>query len=107
MTLYLKALEIATASNNFGGMVTILLKVIEMSLLIATQLKYNAKNGMNDETRTLYQQMLDSVSKQVLFDQKVKSVMDQFLALTMQRVYEGQERLHQMASDRQGSVIEF
>ena len=41
MSLHLRALEIAIAANNAGGVFSIMLKIIEMSLLIASQLKYN------------------------------------------------------------------
>ena len=41
MALYVKALEIAIAANNSGGVFSIMLKIIETSLLMASQLKYN------------------------------------------------------------------
>ena len=54
MMLYMRALEVAIASNNSGGVFSIMLKIIEMSLLIASQLKYNSGPSMTDETRTRY-----------------------------------------------------
>ena len=53
-----------------------MLKLIEISLLIASQLKYNTGSGMSQETRTHYQQILDTVSKQVLYEPKLKTMMD-------------------------------
>lgn len=54
MLLYMRALEVAIANNNSGGVFSIMLKIIEMSLLIASQLKYNSGPSMTDETRTRY-----------------------------------------------------
>lgn len=77
-----------------------MLKIIEMSLLIASQLKYGKGPGMTDETSMRYLQMLETVSKQVLYDISLKKMMDSFLAITMQSIHEGQDHANR-------TVIEF
>ena len=41
MHLHLRALDIAITSNNFAGVFQVMLKIIEISLRVALQLKYN------------------------------------------------------------------
>ena len=67
MQLYLRAFEIAITSNNSAGVFQVMLKIIELSLLIAMQLKYiSIGSGMNEEIRTRYHQILETVNKLVL-----------------------------------------
>lgn len=67
MQLYLRAFEIAISSNNSAGVFQVMLKIIELSLLIAMQLKYiSIGSGMNEEIRTRYHQILETVNKLVL-----------------------------------------
>lgn len=82
--LYLRALEISQAAENYEAIFHSILKIIEKGLLITTQLKYNTGAVISDRTRTCYMQIIERLREQVLFNPKLKVMLDQFYLMTMQ-----------------------
>ena len=80
MTSYKAALDIAVAGSNAGGVFVSMLKIIEKSLRMATQLKYGGR-VLTDEVKYAYGKILENVTKPVLSDSMLKRFTSAFAAL--------------------------
>lgn len=103
MNNYKAALDIAVAESNAGGVFVAMLKIIEKSLRMATQLKYGG-SMLTDELKFNYAKILENVTKQVLGDSSLKRFASAFAALAQdnfnQIIQDNQQKLGGLRADQ-------
>lgn len=98
--LLTRALEIAIDSDDASGVFLTILRLVQTSLLMATQVKYSPPDLMKDDVRAQYSQTLQTVCKNILYDAKLKALIDRFLAGVIQSNIDSHQASSQGGTNR-------